>query len=543
MSPRDSIATTDEVWARFLPSNEEMAAFDSAAIASGTLAADLMEKAGAAVAQLIIEWFSSEFGPEHPVVVLCGPGNNGGDGMVIARHLREKGASVSVVVMHAARYSPELTAQIGAYMRTGQSFSVFAEQPETLQPSEQALNRETLQTLLDEASLIIEALLGAGQREAPRGAIAAAIECVRKSQDQSKGGVVCIAVDIPAGIDGSTGRVFEPHISADITIAIELVKRGLVQYPARAECGRILAVPVGIACDTPTEFCFIDDQDTSLKLPERRPDAHKGDAGKVVVIGGSPKLPGAAVLSCQAALRMGAGLVVQTVFGNQPSLVRPAEIMYEPFDGQICVDYLPRLCELMRTAQCVVLGPGVGTGEAAIECLVKLLHVISNEKIPAVIDADALTALAVGVQQGEKFDLSSAVLTPHPGEMGRLLGVDKTIVQSDRYGAARTLADAVGAVIVLKGAGSITYARERGLVNTTGTPAMATAGSGDVLSGMIGGLIAQGMDPARAAVTGVLFHGLAGEEASRQNGGPIMASDIISSLPAVFKQRAELEAA
>jgi len=518
--------------AALLPSPAEMAKFDAATIEGGVSAVDLMEKAGAAVAGLIYELYGAKFGPDHPVTVLCGVGNNGGDGLVAARYLRAHGCHVAVVMTAAAKYSPELTAEVTKYVTLGEEFFMFAEDVRGLDQPGRQLDLKTLRELLRASWMVIDALLGTGQKDAPRGAVKSVVECLNLVRSEKGSALKCVAIDVPTGVDPGSGRVFEPHVQADLTVSIELVKRGLLQYPGREACGEIRVVSADISCSEGAEFSLITRNNAMVKLPPRRLEAHKGDFGRVLVIGGSPGMPGAPAMAALAALRTGAGLVSKVKFGGGLAEASIPELLHEVVPEEFERAAVPRLLQIMRGMSCTVIGPGMGTAAQTKDALAVLFKAIQEENLTVLIDADALNILAELLKEGENIKLSQAILTPHAGEMARLLGADSpAAIQADRYKAARELSHLTDAVVVLKGASSVIYKGKQGFVNLTGNPFMATAGSGDVLSGMIAGFVAQGKSLIEAAACGVFYHGLAGDQAHQKSRGPIIAGDIIAAIP------------
>ena len=518
-------------WAAALPAPEEMRALEQRAIAAGTPVAELMESAGEAVASMLGQWYGTRLQNEGPIVILCGPGNNGGDGLVTARYLQEAGADVHVVVVYAQKYSPLLTDQLKRFMQQSDRVYLFADKGATLEKVTQVIDRSTLSSLLASAWMIVDALLGVGQQESPRGAIRVIIECVKEVLSRAGGQQQCIAVDVPTGVNCSSGQVYAPAIEAHATITIEAPKRGMLQYPARAVCGRITAAPIGITLADGCEFSVITPEDAALQLPGRSPQAHKGDFGQVAVIAGSTSYPGAAELVCRAALRTGAGLVTKVDVGDGARSESWPEIVHRSVVRDAEGAWLYRLCEQLKKSRCAVIGPGLGVAVDTAEMLQALLNFIEKDRLCCVLDADCLNVMSREIAAGRVFSLPQAVLTPHPGEAARLLGCRSEDVQRDRYQAVREIAQRTSATVVLKGASSIVYNARHGFVNVTGNPYMATPGSGDVLAGMIGARVAAGQTPLDAAVCAVYYHGLAGDLAHDQRRTCIIASDIIEAIP------------
>ena len=514
-------------WSLQLPSPEEMAQYDAAAITGGVAAVELMERAGRAVYEHLRTSYPMQLSVPHLLVVLCGPGNNGGDGAVVARLLKESGAHVLLVLAASGRYSHELVSNLERYRACGGELCAVGDvhegQPAVL--AGKGLGEGKLRENLASASLVVDALLGIGQRQAPAGNVRRLVELLAERCAAPHAPVV-VSVDCPTGINADTGEAYHPRVAAQRTVAIELVKRGMLQFPARAACGVISAAGIGIRCERECEYSLISRQ--SLRLAPRRLDAHKGDCGRVWVLGGSPGMPGATVLSGLAALHAGAGLVTRI---HARSLGVPgavAELMHWPVDdaaGELSADSFKQVEGAIASADSVILGPGLGQGAGSESFFEAALSFLSGAKKPAVVDADGLNLLARRLG-AIKANLSHIVLTPHPGEMERLLGIAVAEVQRDRYAAAKKLYDLCGAAVVLKGASTVVYSEGRGFVNCLGNPYMATAGSGDVASGVIGALLAQGQSPLAAARAGVYIHARAGDLARQQKGGPILASEI-----------------
>lgn len=487
-----------------------MATFDAATIAAGIPSLTLMERAGEAVVREIkARYLKNE--SRGRVVVLCGPGNNGGDGFVIARLLKDAMIGCEVIVSKADRYTPDckknwdrFTGQVTVYESGG---------------------HEDLVTSLKRANVIVDALLGTGQNAAPRGAVRDLVQLVQLVTHMEQ--IPVISVDVPTGVDASSGEVFETHITADSTVTFQFIKRGLVQYPAQDKCGQLVVADIGIKADRQTEFSFFSHQSFPLKL--RHSHAHKGSFGTVLVIGGSRNMPGAPVLTGESAYRAGAGLVIKAQIKGEQVLGLPEAILstVPGKDGSFSEKSVAGLKETLQRANVVALGPGLGYGAAQFKFVKKIIEICQKKDIPLVLDADGLNCIA-----GKKILLPErSVLTPHPGEAARLLGAKKDIVKKDRYAAVREISKKYRAVTVLKGHHSLIYFNGYGWVNNSGNPYMATAGSGDVLSGVIAAFIAQGLDPFPAASWGVHIHGHAGDIAHQESGGPILAGEIARFVP------------
>lgn len=516
-----------------LPSPEEMAMLDARTIESGVPTLELMERAGTAVAQELLKTENIKEDPDAKVVILAGPGNNGGDGFVIARKLKEAGVETVVILASASRYSEALKVNAKRWQKFGGRSFVFGRDrgPEGLKKVPGLSEADLLQSLTN-ASVIVDALLGTGQREAPREPITSLIRAVAKARHDT---TFLLAVDVPSGINTDTGGCFDPCLSVNLTVAIQLIKRGMLQYPARSACGEICTVGIGIDCSPRVEFSCLTEK--HLFKPSRTAWTHKGSMSPVLVIGGSATMPGAPFLAGLAALRSGAGLVnicrpeTAPWFGAAPELIYHQ--IEEGGDGVYDERSIVPVLSLLKDDTVVVLGPGMGQEAVTATFFEAILDEINARGLISVIDADALNLIS---KEPERFfpKLKMHLLTPHPGEAARLLKLSSAEVQENRIAAAKELHEKTGAALVLKGAASVVYGDGQGFINTTGNPYMATAGSGDVLAGMIAAMVAQGLAPLEALKFAVFWHGFAGDNAYRKDQGPIVASDIICAIPSSF---------
>ncbi len=397
------------------------------------------------------------------------------------------------------------------------------------------MTAEDLRTRVSECGLVVDALLGTGQRASPRGAIGELLLEVHASLKSLEVRPKVVAVDLPTAVNADTGLVYEGAIEADLTIAIELIKRGMLQYPARSYCGEIWAVPIGLLC---SQAAFsLTPIDILAPLNSRALVSHKGNYGSVLVIGGSEDMPGAPVLVAQAALRSGAGIVVAShlrginYVGHFPELMllhtQDTARYYIEKDRALIEENIARF-------NCIVLGPGLGTERETRSFVRRVIELAAAEKKPLIIDADALNCLAQLRVGGEVLTCPGTIMTPHPGEMARLLGITIGEVQSDRYSAALKLAKLFSCTVVLKGATSVIVEGSRGLVNTTGNPWLAVPGSGDVLTGIVAALIGQGFSLFDAAAAGVSLHGKAGDLLAQRGAVPCLASEIAEIIPTVL---------
>ncbi len=504
---------------------EEMAKADRATIREkGVLGLELMERAGQAVANSAAGMFRVAGGR---VTVWCGKGNNGGDGFVAARLLDGAGASVRVMLLA----DPGGLAGDAAenYKRLeGSGVEVIRLLEESTSGARPGLD----------CDLAVDAVFGTGFTGRAEGVHAAAIEAMNGC------GSPILSVDIPSGVDGRTGAVGGPAVRADRTVTFAALKVGLVQYPGAGLAGEVEVADIGIpesvldsVADSRIEL--LEERDADCLLPARPPDAHKRQVGSLLVVGGSPGLTGAAALCSRAALRSGGGLVTVAVPEGLHEImeVKTTEVMTIPLpqtgERTLSMAGAERVLEMCGEYDALALGPGMSRLSETPAAARKLL---TSAPLPVVVDADALNALAghTDLLDGRSHP---TILTPHPGEMGRLLGVSSSDVQADRVGTARGAAADFGCVVVLKGANTV-IAEPGGRVRIidTGNPGMATAGMGDVLTGCVAALLVQGLDPFDAASAGAWFHGMAGDLAAEMGGMMGMtAGDVISSLPIAFR--------
>ena len=508
-----------------------MQACDRAAIDDYGIAGEvLMENAGLQV----VEALTSHFGEQPPasVALLCGRGNNGGDGLVVARHLHNLGVEAVVYLFGEAPALRDAAA-------TNHRIAVTLGVPVVEVHSEEAW--DPLADDLAEFDCIVDALLGTGLESAPRGAIAAAIESVNASD------IPVVAVDLPSGLSADTGAIQGAVVEAALTVALGAPKVCHLLAPASDTCGDVIVgdigLPTAVIEAAPAALWRPTREDCSAGLPPRWSDSHKGDYGRVLIIGGAPGTAGAAVLAARGALRGGGGLVhvlcPETAYLPIACQLTEALVHAAPAGGSGGLGAAARMVarERIDAADTVAIGPGIGT---ATETVALVRQLATECARPMVIDADGLNAL-VGALEELREAAGQRVLTPHPGEAARLLGVDVAAVQSDRVGAARELTEVSGAVVLLKGHCSLTVEPQQApVVNLNGNPGMATGGTGDVLTGLIVALMAQGLPPGAAAWTGAWLHGLAGDFAAQRLGQTgCLASDLVDEIPSAFQRVAE----
>ncbi|OZQ82886.1 NAD(P)H-hydrate dehydratase [Paenibacillus sp. VTT E-133291] len=456
--------------------------------------------------------------------ILVGKGNNGGDGLAAARYLRETGIAVTLVyAVPPESLSGEAALQRDAAAAMGLPAVVYG--------------RDRLD--LAECSGILDALLGTGAAGAPRGAYAELIAAANSS------GKVIVSADIPSGLNADTGETHEPCIHASVTVCLAFLKRGLLQYSGASAAGQVkvraIGIPTALAPESGVQVHLLTPEvlhaHLGVDLARRRsPEGHKGTYGHVLLVAGTLRMSGAGLLSARAALRAGCGLVtwalpqklLPCIIGSAPELML-ADVEGNE-DGSWQAGSVSELLKLSKERDVLAIGPGLGRFEADTEWLRNLWE---GTDCPLVIDADALNILADADYKSWASRRHPVILTPHPGEMARLASTTTAQVQRDRICLAMGYAKEHGVTLVLKGAHTVIATPEgQAYVNTTGHPGMGTGGAGDVLTGIISSLLAQGLNEAQAAAFGVYLHGLAGERAARQRNNPagIIAGDIIEAL-------------
>ncbi|HUF93930.1 MAG TPA: NAD(P)H-hydrate dehydratase [Candidatus Limnocylindria bacterium] len=510
---------------------EQMRAVDARAIRElGIFGAVLMENAGRGAAAAILaalpELGVAARAPR--VVIVCGKGGNAGDGFVVARSLKRARARVQVWLTSPARdIAGEARAKYDALGKTGIV-------PHLIDDG------TALAAALASADVVVDALLGTGARGAPTPSVARAIGLINAS------GRPVVALDVPSGLPADGGSPPGPAVRAALTTTFAGVKLGLVTQPGAALAGRVRVVDIGVPAaevGRGIDTFLLERSDIAPLFPPRARHAHKGTYGHLLLVAGSVGKTGAAALAARGAMRAGAGLVtVATACSQQPVLASLIlEAMTEPLAEtaarSIAFAAREAIVELAHTRQAVAVGPGLGLDEdtrALVRALAREL------RRPLVVDADALTALA-----GHLDDLRDApaprCLTPHPGEMARLLGATVGDVERDRVASARRLATTYGVHVVLKGATSVIgHPDGRVVLNPTGNPGMASGGTGDVLTGILGAFLARGMEPGVAMQAAVYLHGRAGDRAAARVGEEsLIAGDVIEALPEAFRDLAD----
>ncbi len=491
--------------------------------AAGVPGAVLMENAGRAAAEVIVDRFTSLF--PGPVLVLCGRGNNGGDGFVVARLLQAAGWQVRTLLLaERVAVSGDAETMLLQYEKRG---GRVVEAPDA----------DRLASALDFAAgcrLHVDALFGTGFVRAPQGVAAAAIAWLNSQA------APVVAIDLPSGVDASSGAIPGVAVRATLTVTFAFPKIGLVSCPGAGQAGEVVTVPIGIpdeiAATASAEALLVDAAEARALLPSRPAEGHKGTFGHLLVIAGSLGKSGAAVMTATAGLRGGAGLVTLACPAGmqQVAACHSVEIMTAPLlevAGAVSLQAMEELLQLAEGKQAVAIGPGLGTTDEAGALVRRFLK---ETELPAVVDADALNALGGHAEVLARRRGRATVLTPHPGEMARLCGLSVAEVQADRVGVAVRFAREHGVVVLLKGARTVVAAPDGRLrINASGHPGMASGGMGDVLAGLIGGLLAQGVEAGDAAVLGAYLHGLAGDRLYPRFGDAgLLATDLLAEIPA-----------
>lgn len=461
------------------------------------------------------------------VCIISGRGNNGGDGLAAARHLRMRGASVCVFLFsEAGRISGDAKISLDIWRVTeGELYEI------------DHFTDELLTRHLEASDLLIDAFLGTGLSKPLSGDVARWIDLVNAASKPT------VAVDIPSGISADFGHVLGVAIKADLTVTIALPKRGHYMQDGLTHCGSLSVVDIGfpdvLLDQANLKVSLITPDDVIGMLPSRKKGAHKGTMGHLLVIAGSLGKQGAPQMTALAALRSGAGLVTLALPQSIEKGVslQTMELMTLPLpesgSGSIALSGEKEVINAIEGKRVVAIGPGLSQDPETQE-LIK--HLITKVSVPLVIDADGINALATDLSI-LKQKKGPVILTPHPGEMGRLMGLSAEAVQKDRFNIAAQFAKEWGVILVLKGPHSIISLPEGLLwVNNTGNPGMATSGIGDALTGMIAACIAQGLSPEQSAILGVYLHGLAGDLAAAQKGeAGLITSDLIHHIPHALK--------
>ena len=489
----------------------------------------LMENAGRGATEVISNTFPDL--QKMKIAIVAGKGNNGGDGFVIARYLLNRRISVKVYLLadpKGLRGDAETNFQIFQRMK-GEVISV---------PSSK--DYQKVKKELEKFDLLIDAIFGTGLDAEVRGYYREVIDHLNTLQKP------IVAIDIPSGLDANTGKPFGTAVRASLTITFGLPKIGQVISPGLDYVGKLKLVDIGLPKKLVEEeriqtYLLENDEIRGWLSTPRRPDTHKGDYGHLLVIAGSVGKTGAAAMACEAALRIGAGLVTLAIPKSLNAImeVKLTEVMTEPLPETpkqtLSLRAFSSILRLCENKKAVIIGPGIGTFKETQSLILKLIKTLN---LPIILDADGLTALATQPKTLPTTN-RSLILTPHPGEMAKLIRSTPKDVQEDRISISRNFAQSHHVHLVLKGHRSL-IATPKGevFINPTGNPGMASGGTGDVLTGMIGGLICQGFDILPSLQMAVYLHGLAGDEMAQELGEKsLIARDIIEKIPALLQGR------
>jgi hydroxyethylthiazole kinase-like uncharacterized protein yjeF len=483
----------------------------------------LMENAASAVMAEMERFFD---GLGHlKVGIICGKGNNGGDGLALARRLSIRGVPVRVALL-APFSSVTGEAKINLSVLRKMDVEIV-----------QNAAARSLADIIAWSDVLVDAIFGAGLSSPLKGVYAQAVNMMNAS------GRHIVAVDIPTGIDADTGATMNIAVEADLTVTMALLKRGLVLFPGARYAGTIRVADIGIPAEVVEKegvsLSLLDRGSAWGVMASRQGDAHKGDYGHLMVLAGSPGKAGAAVMAARGALRTGVGLVSVAAPNALVPIIQSqlVEAMCIPsaesIEGTLGIGSADELLKAADAMSAVAIGPGLSTHFETVQVVRNLIPRMAS---PLVIDADGLNAL-VGYTDILKRAKAPIIMTPHPGEMGRLLSKSAAEVQTDRIGTASGFARKYNVTLVLKGAATVVAVPDgRVFINSSGNPGMATGGTGDVLTGMIGGLLAQGLTAEQAACLGVYLHGLAGDLAATEKGeAALIAGDLLEKIPEAMK--------
>jgi NAD(P)H-hydrate epimerase len=534
----------------YVLTNEQMQQVDAETIDRICPGLELMERAGRGCAQVIHERHggggeaggagaSGEGNDDAPrAVIFVGPGNNGGDGLVIARHLAQLGWACAVHLLKPAdAFTPDASKN---YQRLKKVVSRHALVREI--DASRADWGERAQEELAGADVVVDAILGTGVSGAPRGAVLEAIRLINGCA------VPVVAIDIPSGVNGSTGESPGEAVGADETLTIGAPKVGLLFHPGRHLCGEVSVIDIGFPDEIIEKHAephhLLDRAEAARRLPYRAPATHKFDAGVLVLVAGSAQYRGAALLAGEAALRGGCGMV----YLGLPASIRTEidvalrEVITVPLpetgEGTVAPEAVEHLQPYLGRAHAVAIGPGIGRHPETERFVREFLGACG---LPAAVDADAVTAFAGQPEQLGELD-PPAVITPHSGELGRLLGEEIAEGAVERLQGTAAIAQQLRVTLLHKGAPTLVAEPLRGVyVNTTGSSALASGGTGDVLTGLLGSFLAQGASPIDAACLAAWLHGRAGDLAAAEWGRRgVIAGDLLRYLGGAM---VELEAA
>ncbi len=528
---------------------EQMRAIEQAADASGLTYEKMMENAGKSIATAILEyWPDAE---RWSVTILVGPGNNGGDGLVVGHYLQDAGAKVSVYLTKAR---PEEDENLRRIIRHGCPITV----------AEKDKGHKALRDLIVSADLLVDSIFGTGFKPPIKGDAKKILEFVNTMLEEHPPAPYIVGVDCPSGIDCDTGEISDESLSADLTVTLVAAKPGLLRFPGAEYVGEIVVGDIGIPPSqkeiAAIELEFATREGVRAWLPERPRDAHKGTFGRVIIVAGSINFPGAASLSALGAYRSGAGLVTvavpEPIQGFLVPMIPEATWLVLPHElGVIAGAAADVILEELPHCQALLLGPGFGQEQATLNFMKRLINpsAVANQEIgfvrhegvdetlklpPLVIDADGLKLL-VRIPDWEVHLPGQSILTPHPGEMSVMTGVPVAEIQAEREQTALDWAAQWGHVVVLKGAFTVVASPSgKATILPFATSALARAGTGDVLSGVITSFLAQGLQSYQAAILGCFIHGWSGEIAAGMIGSTagVIAGDVAELIPTAISE-------
>ena len=486
----------------------------------------MMENAGRKTVEGLIRCYGNPDGQK--ISIFAGPGNNGGDGLVMARHLHQHGCRVRVfLLVEPEKIKGDAAVNLAIVRKLPIPLEIISTVPQT-----DGID-------LADDFVAIDALFGTGLKREVTGHFAAVVKCLNQAD------CPVVSVDIPSGLDSDSGQVLGCCVRADLTMTYGLAKLGQFIHPGAELCGRLEVADIGIPPRVVNEAALttklLDQEDMTGLLPRRSPASHKGSNGHVLIVAGAAGKTGAAVLCARGCLRSGAGLVSICVPQSLNAIFETTlpEAMTIPLDDQkkqiATIDNLEKILAAAQGKKAVVLGPGLGTDPGTVELVQQLYNTIM---LPMVVDADGLNCLVGTPIPPHPAD---RILTPHPGEMARLLSQTTREIQTDRIGLTRDFASDHQVTMVLKGAATVIADPDGGVaVNSTGNAGMGAGGTGDVLSGVIGGLLAQGLSSRQAACFGVHVHGLAGDRLAARFGIELgyLAGELADEIPAAIRELA-----
>lgn len=488
----------------------------------------LMENAGINVLRCMEEHFGDLSG-KH-ITIVAGKGNNGGDGFVVARHLKNKGVDPTVIIL-ADKGS--IKGDAGTNLKVALNSGIDVKSV----PNDKSLNKD-IRILLRHSHIIVDAILGTGITDPVKGFFEKVINYINSTNKP------IVSVDIPSGLSADKGEIIGTCIKANLTVTLALPKVSLLTYPAASMAGILkvvdISIPDKIIDDSKTNIYTVEGSDVSALLKPRRADAHKGDFGHAFIVAGSPGKTGAATLTSLGALQAGAGLVTLAVPESLNPIIEAklTEVMSLPVqetkNHTFSKGAIKDILSFSKGKSAVALGPGISTDDETVDMVMDLIKKVD---VPLVIDADGVNALSQDIKVLKKVK-APIIITPHPGEMSRLTKSSSAWVQKNRIVVASSFAKEYKVYVVLKGKNTIISAPDGStFINLTGNPAMASGGSGDVLTGMIVGHISQGLSLLDAAKVSVYLHGLAADVVAYDNNKEVViATDILDALPNAFSR-------